>query len=185
MGYALANELASSGAKVTLVSGPVAALHVHPSVQLIRVQSAREMFDQCTGLFSSADGAVMAAAVADYRPAVPVKGKIRSASEKLVLELEPTPDISAHLGRIKKAHQFLVGFALETSHDLVQAKQKLIKKNLDFIVLNALDEPGAGFSTDTNKITIIDRQNKTTAFELKSKKEVAMDILMYLAEHIL
>ncbi len=185
MGYALANELASLGAKVVLVCGPVPELPLHHSVRMIRVQSAQEMHDQCTMLFAAADGAVMAAAVADYRPAAPAKGKIRSSAEKLVIELEPTPDIAAQLGKIKKSHQFLIGFALETSQDLIKARQKMVNKNLDFIVLNALNEPGAGFSTETNKITIIDRQNKITPFELKSKSEVARDILTYLAEHIL
>lgn len=180
MGFAIAEELASRGASVFLVAGPV-NLQIHSaSIQRIQVTSAVEMNEQCRKIFPTVDGAVMCAAVADYAPVITADHKIKRAEGNLTIELKPNPDIAAGLGKLKTDKQLLVGFALETNDETFHAQAKLKKKNLDFIVLNSLNDPGAGFQTDTNKITIIDSHNKSIKFELKAKDKVAVDIVDYL-----
>jgi phosphopantothenoylcysteine decarboxylase/phosphopantothenate--cysteine ligase len=178
MGFALAEGLAGLGAAVSLVCGPNTLTSQHPLITRTDVTSAEEMYQACTREFSSCQVAVLAAAVADYRPKSVVDHKIKKKGEEVpLIELEQTQDILAELGKVKSGGQILVGFALETDSELENAKAKLIRKNLDFIVLNSLRDAGAGFGTDTNKITIIDRHNKITAFELKDKKTAAKDII--------
>ena len=140
------------------------------------------MYNECRKVFPETDGAILSAAVADYRPAKYYRRKIKSSAENLMLELVPTKDIASSLGKIKRNNQFLVGFALETENRLENAKSKLKNKNFDFIVINSLEDKGAGFRTDTNKISILFRNNKLNEFELKSKEEVAEDIILALAE---
>jgi len=177
MGYAIANELASAGAKVTIISGPVQIKETNPSISVIQVESAKEMYDQCIRIFPDADGAVMCAAVADFTPENSSESKIKRGKDDLYIQLKPTIDISAELGRMKTGKQLLVGFALETNDEQANAISKLTRKNLDFIILNSLNDQGAGFGVDTNKITIIGKDNNQTFFELKSKKKVASDIV--------
>jgi phosphopantothenoylcysteine decarboxylase / phosphopantothenate---cysteine ligase len=176
MGYAIANALVRCGANVILVSGPVKIEVSHPKIEVIKTTSAAEMHSACIKHFAKADAAIMAAAVADYTPASTSKEKIKRKGENFTIELVPTADIAAELGKIKRKGQILAGFALETNDEVGNAKSKLKKKNLDFIVLNSLSDPGAGFNFDTNKITIIDSNNKIAEFELKSKEMVASDI---------
>ncbi|MCG6188001.1 bifunctional phosphopantothenoylcysteine decarboxylase/phosphopantothenate--cysteine ligase CoaBC [Maribellus maritimus] len=177
MGYAIAKELACEGAKVILVSGPVNLKVTNSNISLVPVESAEEMYLECQKYFDATDGAVMCAAVADFTPLQAEITKTKRGKNNWTLELKPTKDIARALGEVKKKNQILAGFALETSNELENASQKLHKKNLDFIVLNSLNDPGAGFQTDTNKITIIDKDNNRQNFELKSKKEVAVDIV--------
>ena len=177
MGYAIAEELAASGAKVSLVSGPVQLNVWSPGIQLFAVESAREMHETCLSLFPETDGAVMCAAVADFTPIATSENKLKRGNDNLELQLKPTADIAADLGRLKTSKQLLVGFALETTDELQNAYAKLKRKNLDFIVLNSMNDPGAGFGVDTNKITLIDSDNNQAFFELKSKAEVAADIV--------
>jgi len=177
MGYAIANELAACGAKVSLVSGPVQIKITNPSITVIPVESAKEMHDQCLRVFPETDGAVMCAAVADFTPENYSESKIKRGNDDLIVQLKPTSDIAATLGQLKTKKQFLVGFALETNDELANACLKLKRKNLDLIVLNSVNDPGAGFGVDTNKITLIDKDNNQTFFELKSKTEVATDIV--------
>ncbi|SHE93312.1 DNA / pantothenate metabolism flavoprotein [Mariniphaga anaerophila] len=177
MGYAIAEELADHGAEVILVSGPVTVSTQKSGIKVIPVESAKEMYDVCVANFPTCDGAVMSAAVADFTPAKPEVQKTKRGKENWKIELTPTMDIAAALGQMKKGNQILVGFALETTNEKANAQSKLEKKNLDFIVLNSLNDAGAGFGVDTNKITIISKGNKTVPFELKSKKEVAADIV--------
>lgn len=177
MGVAIAEVAAKRGAEVKLVIGPSSVETNHPNIERVNVTSAEDMYQACTKNFKGIDVAIMTAAVADYRPASIAKEKIKKKDAALHIELEPTKDILAELGKLKKKGQTLVGFALETEDELKNASGKLKSKNLDFIVLNSLKDKGAGFQHDTNKITIIDRNNKTTEFELKSKQEVAKDII--------
>lgn len=177
MGYALAHELALQGAEVYLVSGPSSQTINHPNIRRIDVTSADDMFRESVQLFPSMDLSIMAAAVADFTPEVQHNQKIKSGNDILTLKLKPTRDIAAELGQLKNSEQFLVGFALETENELENAQKKMEKKNLDLIVLNSLNVPGAGFNTDTNQVKIIDRNNNVISFELKSKQEVAADIL--------
>ncbi len=177
MGYAIAEELAETGAKVILVSGPVNISAKNENIKVIAVESAEEMYVTSVENFSACDGAVMCAAVADFTPVVKETQKNKRGKENWNLELKPTKDIAAALGEAKKDEQILVGFALETNDEIENAQKKLQKKNLDFIVLNSLNDTGAGFQTDTNKITMIDKNNNKQLFELKSKKEVARDIV--------
>lgn len=179
MGYALAAELQNRGAEVFLVSGPT-HLNTPQGVTRISVTSAQEMNEACLAVFSQCDAAIMAAAVADFTPANPAQQKIKRAGDQLSIQLQPTSDIAAGLGAIKKSHQRLIGFALETNNERENALLKMQKKNLDFIVLNSLNDAGAGFNVDTNKISILDKSNKITDFELKSKEAVAVDIVDYL-----
>jgi len=177
MGFAIASELAEQGARVILVTGPTHLSLSHPMVDTIRVESAGEMLEACVEHFGTCDGAVMSAAVADFTPAHPASQKTKRGRENWSLELKPTTDIAAALGASKREGQVLVGFALETHDELANARKKLAKKNLDLIVLNSLNDPGAGFGTDTNKVTILDRYNNSEEFELKSKASVAADIV--------
>ncbi len=177
MGYAIATELASAGAKVTLVSGPVQIKDTNAGITVIPVESAREMHEKCLAIFPETDGAVMCAAVADFTPESFSGSKIKREKDDLVIRLRPTNDIAGDLGRIKTDNQLLIGFALETNDELSNAFAKLKRKNLDLIVLNSLNDSGAGFGVDTNKITLIDKDNNQTFFELKSKTEVAADIV--------
>lgn len=177
MGYAIAEELADRGAKVVLVSGPVTVKALDKNIETVLVESAGEMFSECTTRFADCDGAVMCAAVADFTPLKPERQKTKRGNSNWILELQPTRDIAKTLGELKSGGQILAGFALETDDEIENAKKKLVSKNLDFIVLNSLNEKGAGFQVDTNKITIIDKYNNQQNFELKSKKEVAVDIV--------
>jgi len=182
MGYAIAEELADQGAEVTLVSGPVSVSTANKGICVVKVESAQEMYEQCVSRFAACDGAVMCAAVADFTPVDKATQKTKRGKENWYIELEPTKDIAAELGKLKKDNQLLVGFALETNNELENAQKKLAKKNLDFIVLNSLNDSGAGFGVDTNKITLVDKDNKPEVFELKSKKEVARDIVNKIIE---
>ncbi len=182
MGYAIAEELAEQGAKVTLVSGPVSVTSQKNGVKVIPVESAEEMYDASVEHFKTVDGAIMCAAVADFTPAKKETDKTKRGKENWHIELQPTKDIAAELGKLKTNKQLLVGFALETNNELANAEGKLLKKNLDFIVLNSLKDKGAGFGVDTNKITIIEKGNKQTDFELKDKAEVAKDIVAKIIE---
>lgn len=176
MGFALAEECARRGAEVELVSGPV-SLHIHhPSVHRTNVESAEEMFHAATERFTQADIAILCAAVADFTPTQVAGTKIKREGEELVLHLSPTHDIAQCLGNMKRDGQIMIGFALETNDEEAHAKDKLKRKNLDFIVMNSLQDKGAGFRHDTNKVTIIDAQGKTE-YPLKDKKEVAEDIV--------
>ncbi|MDE6089692.1 MAG: bifunctional phosphopantothenoylcysteine decarboxylase/phosphopantothenate--cysteine ligase CoaBC [Duncaniella sp.] len=178
MGYALAEECAARGAEVTLVSGPVSISISHPAVKVVKVESAREMLAACEEVFPESDVAVMCAAVADYAPAEVADRKIkREHSEVPEIRLVKNPDIAATLGQRKTAAQRLVGFALETDNELDNAQEKLVRKNLDMIVLNSMRDKGAGFGTDTNKISIIKGGGSRLDFGLKSKREVAADIV--------
>lgn len=177
MGYALAEELANNGAKVILVSGPVSVSTKNTNIKVISVESASEMYSESMSNFPNCDGAIMCAAVSDFTPVYAENKKTKRGKENWNLELQPTKDIAASLGEVKTENQMLVGFALETNDEIENAQKKLEKKNLDFIVLNSLNEKGAGFQVDTNKITIIDKGNNQQVFELKSKKKVAADIV--------
>jgi phosphopantothenoylcysteine decarboxylase/phosphopantothenate--cysteine ligase len=183
MGYSVAESLAEKGALVTLVSGPVVMTINHPNVKVIQVISAREMYEQSIKIFPDCDAAMLSAAVSDYTPARQSRTKIKRKGKNLFLELKPTDDIAETLGKMKKPNQLLVGFALESENEIRNAVRKRAKKNLDFIVLNSLRDEGAGFGTDTNRITIIDRDNNIENFELKRKKEVAGDIVRKLEEY--
>jgi len=178
MGYALAEECALRGAEVILVSGPVKMEINHPNIKRINVNSADEMYQEVLSYFPDMNVGILCAAVADYKPAQYSQNKLKRKDEQeMTLELVPNPDIAAAVGKAKKQDQILVGFALETDNEFSNAEAKLKKKNLDFIVLNSLKDEGAGFQEDTNKITIIDSEGKSEHFSLKSKKEVAEDIV--------
>lgn len=178
MGYAIADEAARRGAEVTVVSGPVSVVPSEPGVRVIKVESAREMMEAAEREFVGADVAVMAAAVADYAPAEPALSKIkREGGEPPVIRLVKNPDIAAALGERKRPGQTLVGFALETDREMDNAADKMKRKHLDMIVLNSLRDKGAGFGTDTNLVTILSADGRTTRYDLKSKREVACDIL--------
>lgn len=182
MGYSLAEELANRGAEVILVSGPTNLNPKHHSIKRYQVVSADEMYLACMNSFAKVDIAIMCAAVADYKPAVTSKSKIKKSDRIPQIELIPTPDILTELGKQKSPKQLLVGFALETDNEEFNAKKKLENKNLDFIVLNSLNDKGAGFGVSTNKITIIDKSLEKTEYELKSKPEVAKDIVNKIVE---
>lgn len=175
MGYALAKSLQELGAEVTLISGP-SSLEIPEHVNYIPVVSAEDMLKACLQEFPSSNITVMSAAVADYRPKNVSKEKIKKSEANLVLDLEKTTDILFTLGSLKDKGQLLIGFALETANEIKNAKEKLAKKNLDFIVLNSLQDKDAGFAGDQNKITILTQKDEQISFELKSKTEVAMDI---------
>ncbi len=178
MGYAIADEAARRGAEVTVVSGPVSVVPSEPGVRVIKVESAREMMEAAEREFAGVDVAVMAAAVADYAPAEPALSKIkREGGEPPVIRLVKNPDIAAALGERKRPGQTLVGFALETDHEMDNAADKMKRKHLDMIVLNSLRDKGAGFGTDTNLVTILSADGRSTRYDLKSKREVACDIL--------
>jgi phosphopantothenoylcysteine decarboxylase/phosphopantothenate--cysteine ligase len=182
MGFAIADELAAMGADVTLISGPSAQKSKQRSVKRIDVTSAVEMLEQCLQHFTPANICVMSAAVADYTPVTIAQQKIKKQDAGLNIDLKKTTDILKTLGELKNADQLLIGFALETNDEEQNAIDKLKKKNLDFIVLNSLNDEGAGFKGDTNKITIIDSSLQKTSFDLKTKEEVAKDICLKIAE---
>lgn len=184
MGFALAEACALQGAEVTLVSGPVMLQTKHPAIRRIDVESAQEMYDAATSHFPEADITILSAAVADFTPETTADKKIKRKGDELVLNLRPTQDIAAALGTLKKDNQLLVGFALETDNEVQNAQSKMERKNLDFIVLNSLQDKGAGFRVDTNKITILDRQQGTTAYDVKTKQEVAEDIVEYIVRKL-
>lgn len=185
MGFAIAEEAAVLGAEVELICGPTSITLDIAGVTVVNVTSAQEMYDACVKRYATVDVAIMAAAVADYRPKNVADKKIKKENQTndLVIELEKTPDILKSLGE-QKHHQLLVGFALETDNEEANAKLKMEKKNLDFIILNSLRDKGAGFSTGTNRITILDKHNNILNFELKSKQKVALDILHKVIEEL-
>ncbi len=180
MGFAIAEEVARRGADVVLVTGPSKLEAVHPAIKRIDVESAAQMKDECEKSFPNVDIAIMAAAVSDYTPKNVADSKMKRSGDNLIVELTPTTDIAAMLGKQKRDDQILIGFALETTEGKKNAAEKLKRKNLDFIVLNSLENKGAGFMVDTNKISIIDKDNKTVEFPLKLKQEVAVDIVDFL-----
>ena len=175
MGFALAEALTEQGAEVELVTGPTHLnVSTYQRINVHRVESAREMYAVATEMFPSCNGAILSAAVADYRPAECADHKLKkNGSEGMTLNLVQNPDILATLGSMKQEGQTLVGFALETDNEMVNAQHKLEKKNLDYIVLNSLRDKGAGFGTDTNKVTILSRDGLRTDSPLLSKREVA------------
>ena len=184
MGFALAEVCAEQGAEVMLVSGPVMLQAKHPGIKRIDVESAQQMYEAATKHFPKTDIAILCAAVADFTPKTTADKKIKRKGDNLKLELQPTQDIAAALGAVKKKKQVLVGFALETDNEQKNAKDKLERKNFDFIVLNSLQDKGAGFRVDTNKVTIIDRHNGLTAYDTKTKREVAEDIVEHLVQQM-
>ena len=177
MGYAIADKFAKAGAEVTLVSGQVALKSPDININLIKVRSAKEMFETTKLYFKKADIIVLSAAVADYTPAVVADKKIKKKEDTFNIELTKTVDIAKTLGAIKRPEQLMVGFALETDNEVENAIGKIKSKNLDMIVLNSLQNSGAGFGHDTNKISIIKRDGTMIDFDLKSKQDVAMDIM--------
>lgn len=182
MGYDIADAAANLGAEVILVSGPTHLKPKNNSVNVIRISSAQEMYDSCHQYFDNVDVAIAAAAVADYRPKNVAAQKIKKNDATFTIELEKTKDVLASLGEIKK-NQYLIGFALETENEIEHAKQKIQKKNLDLIVLNSLNDLGAGFGKPTNKVTFIDKNFVIEPQELKSKEEVAVDIVNKIVTH--
>ncbi|MGE8293722.1 MAG: bifunctional phosphopantothenoylcysteine decarboxylase/phosphopantothenate--cysteine ligase CoaBC [Sphingobacterium sp.] len=183
MGYAIAQQLKELGADVTLISGPT-ALPNPDQITVVPVTSAAEMLQACEKYFDHAAIIVMSAAVADYTPIEVASQKIKKKEEEFSIALKKTTDILATLGSKKKKDQLLIGFALETNNELENAKDKLVRKNLDFIVLNSMQDQGAGFATDTNKVTIINRSGESSVFPLKSKEDVAKDICSIILQHI-
>lgn len=177
MGAAIADQLARHGANVVFVSGPAKVYPTHPAVQIVKVQSANDMYQSANAYFHKADITILAAAVADYTPKEVANQKIKKKTDDFLLELRKTVDIAAALGKQKQAHQLLIGFALETNDALENAHKKLESKNLDFIVLNTLQDPGAGFGHDTNKVSFIERNGKVSNFGIKTKTAVAQDIV--------
>lgn len=178
MGAALAEECADRGADVTLIAGPGSVIPVHDNIAVVQVVSARQMHQAALNEFTRSDLAIMAAAVADYAPAVCAENKIKREKQgRMSIELVPNPDIAADLGQRKKPGQILVGFALETDHELENAKEKKGRKNLDYIVLNSMRNPQAGFGVDTNCVTVIGPGDAVSEFQVKPKREVAADII--------
>ena len=182
MGYAIARAFARAGAEVTLVSGPTALSLPHPAVRRVLVRSAQEMYAASAEAFPTTDLMILNAAVADYTPAHPANQKIKKNESAFSLELTKTTDIAATLGSQKRADQLMMGFALETNNEHENALGKLHRKNLDWIVLNSLRDSGAGFGHDTNKITVMDRAGQVRSFDLKTKEEVADDLLTLVEE---
>lgn len=183
MAYALAGECARRGAEVCLISGPVQLETPAGNIQRIDIESADEMFEACMKEFPTCDAGILCAAVADFKPICVADQKIKRGAEDLCIQLTPNQDIAAALGRIKTADQKLIGFALETHNEMSNAQNKLQKKNLDAIVLNSLQDKGAGFRHDTNKVSIISA-TETLDYPLKNKQEVARDIVDYLLKNL-
>lgn len=183
MGFAIAEALANQGAEVNLISGPTHQHTQHPNIRVKHVTTAKQMLEACAGHFDNADITVLSAAVADYKPAEEAKQKIKKKADDLTLSLTKTDDIAATLGKRKHNGQIIVGFALETEEEEANALKKLESKNFDLIVLNSLNDAGAGFGHDTNKVTIMDGKKKAT-YELKSKTEVAKDIVQAIIEKV-
>ena len=184
MGFKIAQEFLDRGAKVTLVTGPTKLTLENDQLDLIKIRSAEQMLSVVQNVWSECDLGVFAAAVADYRPKNPATEKIKKKSDDLTIELVKNPDILNWAGEQKRDNQYLVGFALETENLKENATKKLIKKNLNMIVMNSLKDSGAGFGVDTNKISILDNRNNLQSFELKPKEAVAKDILDYLKTYI-
>lgn len=184
MGFALAEACAEAGAEVTLVAGPVSLTTSHASIHRVDVESAAEMYRAAVDAYDRADAAIMCAAVADYAPETVSDVKLKRSGDERVLRLKPNPDIAAELGRRKRPGQCLVGFALETNDEESNARLKMEKKNLDFIVLNSLRDAGAGFRCDTNKVTVIGREGEPVEIPCKLKTEVAADIVDILARYM-
>lgn len=184
MGFALAEACAEAGAEVTLVAGPVSLKTSHASIHRVDVESAAEMYRAAVDAYDRADAAIMCAAVADYAPETVSDVKLKRSGDERVLRLKPNPDIAAELGRRKRPGQCLVGFALETNDEESNARLKMEKKNLDFIVLNSLRDAGAGFRCDTNKVTVIGREGEPVEIPCKLKTEVAADIVDILARYL-
>ncbi len=183
MGFSIAKKCLEKGANVILITGPTQQqITPEKNLTLVKITTAKEMFEQSKLFYTKADAFIMSAAVADYRPKTVANQKIKKKETSLTIELEPTDDILKYLGDSKQ-NQILIGFALETNNEVENAKGKLIRKNLDFIVLNSLQDKNAGFGFDTNKITIIDKQNNTFNSTLKSKDEIALDIIHYLENY--
>lgn len=179
MGFALAELLAAKGAAVTLISGPSNLKAEHPGIQVINITSAEELFHAVREYWGEMDGGIFSAAVADYRPKELAAEKIKKKEEELSFQLVKTPDSLKWAGENKQKHQVLAGFALETTNALEHGKEKLDKKNLDFIVINSPEKGKTGFGSDTNRVSILDNHNKLTNFELKTKQQVAEDIITY------
>jgi phosphopantothenoylcysteine decarboxylase/phosphopantothenate--cysteine ligase len=184
MGFAIAESLAKQGAEVKLIAGPTQLTTKSPNIEIIDITSAEDMYQACHNLFDKMDIGILAAAVADYTPKVVANQKIKKNDEEFKIELVKTKDILKSLGQIKTQKQTLVGFALETNNEIENATKKLQTKNCDFIVLNSLANPKAGFGHNTNMITIINKFGEHINFELKSKVEVAKDICQYLNKFI-
>jgi len=184
MGYAIAELFAEEGAEVYLVSGPVALKPRNPGIHLIRVTGAAEMYDACAERIHDVDVAIFSAAVADFTPLKTEERKIKSGRKNISIALKPTTDIAGKLGKDKRSNQVFVGFALETDDELKNASGKLLKKNLDLVVMNSLRDEGAGFGTDTNKVTFIDREGRIMQFDKKPKSEVARDIFLWIEKHM-
>ncbi len=182
MGYAIVEKLLEAGAEVWLISGPVSINMQNDCLHVLPVESASDMFNLACELFPEMDGAVLAAAVSDYRPETIHEKKVKSDQDRIQINFIKNPDIADKLGAIKRKNQFLVGFALETDNELVNAKNKMVKKNLDLIFLNSLNVPYAGFDYDTNKVTAIDQDNNIHEFELKDKKKVASDVVALISK---
>jgi len=182
MGIALAEKAVQMGADTTLILGPGTNVPVPHKIKVIRVTSAEEMYHACLSEFPESDVAILSAAVSDFTPAEKKSQKIKRGKDLLAIRLKPTPDIAAELGKRKNNNQVLVGFALETTHEVENAKEKIRKKNLDYIVLNSLKEEGSRFGYETNKVTIIDKSGNQKEYPLKSKIVVAEDILNYLQQ---
>ena len=180
MGIALAEEYARRGSEVTLIKGPTNLIPDNEKIRVIDVVTAAEMYEACVQYFPGNDVIIFAAAVADYTPKHPANTKIKKKEDDFMLELIKTKDIAYELGKLKKPGHIHVGFALETDNELENAKSKLQKKNLDMIVLNSLQDPGAGFQHNTNKVTIVDKGGNVVKFDLKSKTDVADDIIDYI-----
>ncbi len=185
MGVALADEAYNRGGNVTLILGKGADAIPTKNYTIASVDSAAEMLEACNKHFSASDIFIMSAAVADYTPVTISSSKIKKKSADFAIQLKPTVDILAELGKVKKKGQLLVGFALETDNEFAHAQEKLKRKNLDLIVLNSLNDKGAGFAADTNQITIINKDNSFKTFPLKSKTEVAIDIIDYIENNLL
>jgi phosphopantothenoylcysteine decarboxylase/phosphopantothenate--cysteine ligase len=183
MGFEIAKDCLRKGAVVVLVCGPTKEVLSHPNVTLMPVQSAEEMLEIVQSEWNNCDYGIFSAAVADYRPKDKISQKIKKSGDSLTLELVKNPDILAWAGENKQESQILVGFALETNNLLENSKDKLKRKNLNLIVMNTLEDKGAGFAGDTNKISILDNHNNFTSFELKSKSEVATDIVEYMINY--
>jgi len=177
MGIAIAQEASGMGAEVTLVLGPVSIVPEGKNINVINVVTAAEMASECIRIFPCCDIAILAAAVADFTPENYSPVKVKKSGEGLVIRLKPTVDIAIELGMMKRTDQLIAGFALETDNELENARKKMLRKNMDIIVLNSLRDEGAGFGHDTNIITIIDKYNNIDKFGLKSKQEAAADIL--------
>jgi len=177
MGTAIADKMAQQGARVILISGATAIKPKHPSVEFVPVRSAEDMYQAAAMYFSTTDVMILAAAVADYTPKIKASQKLKKKEGDMSIELVRTTDIAATLGKQKQAHQVMVGFALETNDAIKNAQRKLVKKNFDFIVLNDLTDKGAGFGYDTNKVTFLEQNDKITRYTIKTKAEVATDIV--------